>query len=183
MRTLHGHRFAVRDLAFAPNPDVPRLASASGDGTVRIWDVTTGKETVAPLRHTNEVNSVAFSQDGRLLASGGYDRVVKVWDTGTWTVLHEHPDPTGTVESVAFHPKDSRVLAWGGKDATVKLWNRATNEIHTLRGHTSWVSGVAFSPDGRWIASASFDGTVKLWQVPYMQEARAPAAGAPDAWP
>jgi WD40 repeat protein len=88
---------------------------------------------------------------------------------------YKQPDPTGRVESVAFHPTDSRVLAWGGTDATVKVCNLATNEVHTLRGHTSWVHGVAFSPNGKWIASASRDGTVKLWQVPFVPEARGPA--------
>jgi WD40 repeat protein len=153
-------------MAFSPNKDLPCLASASTDGTVRIWDLKTGKEIVAPLRHNGSVNCMAFSQDGRLLASGGADRVVKIWDAKTWKYLHQLPDPTGAVQSVAFHPEDSGVLAWGGTDGTVKVWNSATEEIRTFHGHKSWVESVAFSPDGEWLASGSLDGTVKIWKAP-----------------
>jgi WD40 repeat protein/serine/threonine protein kinase len=166
IRPLSGHGWQISDLAFDPHPDVPHLASACADGSIRIWDVKTGEQIVAPLRHAYAARCVAFSRDGRYLASGGHDRLVKVWETQTWKLLHELPDPTGSVESVAFHPKDSRMLAWANTDGTVKIWDSATKETHTLRGHTSWVEGVAFSPDGKWLASASLDGTVKLWLVP-----------------
>jgi WD40 repeat protein/serine/threonine protein kinase len=156
--SLRGHDWAIWDVTFDPNSIAQRLASASADGTVRIWDVMTAKEVTPLLGHTIDVRCVAFSRDGRFLASGGHDRVVKVWDAQTWKLCHERSDPTGGIESVAFHPKDSRLLAWGGADATVKVWNSATGEIRTLHGHTSWVISVAFSPDGDWIASASLDG-------------------------
>jgi WD40 repeat protein len=170
---LQGHSWAVLDMAFSPNKDFPRLASASADGTVRIWDLETGKEIVVPrvvLRHNGSVLCTAFSQDGRLLASGGLDRVVKIWDARTWKFLRDLADPTAAVQSVALHPKDSRMLAWGGTDGTVKVWNSATEEIRTFHGHTSWVESVAFSPDGAWLASGSLDGTVKLWNAPPLAE-------------
>jgi WD40 repeat protein/serine/threonine protein kinase len=179
IRALRGHSWAIFDLAFDPKADVPRLASASADGTVRVWDVISGNEIMHSPPHANGVRCVAFSPDGTLLASGGFDRVIEIWDTHTWKMVREHSDPTGRVESVAFHPKDPRVLAWGGTDATVKVWNLATNAVQTLRGHTSWVHGVAFSANGKWIASASRDGTVKLWQMPLVPETSAPVAGAP----
>jgi WD40 repeat protein len=164
---LRGHDWAILDIALSPHADRLLLASGSAEGTVRIWDVKTGKQIVEPpLRHGSGVHCVAFSQDGRFLASGGFDHVVKVWSTQTWKLFVELPDLTAAVDCVAFHPKDSRVLAWGGTDSTARVWKVGTRELHTLHGHTSWVESIAFSPDGGWLASASLDGTVKIWKTP-----------------
>jgi WD40 repeat protein len=138
--------------------------------------VTTG-EQIQCLRHTNDVRCLAFSSDGQRFVSGGHDRVLKVWDTQSWKLLHEQSDLTGEVETVAFHPKDNHVLAWGSTDATVKLWNTATEEVHTLRGHKSWVMSVTFGPDGEWLASGSLDGTIKGWRVPTLLMAPDRATG------
>jgi WD40 repeat protein/serine/threonine protein kinase len=165
IRRLRGHTWAICVLAYSPNPDLPYLASEGGDGIVRIWDVMKEKE-IAVLSHGGGLEGIAFSHDGHLVASGGNDRAVKVWDTGTGQRRHQRLDPTGTVTRIAFHPKESRVLAWGSHDGTVKIWDTATDEIRTLHGHMSWVEDVAFSPDGEWIASASLDGTVKIWETP-----------------
>jgi WD40 repeat protein/tRNA A-37 threonylcarbamoyl transferase component Bud32 len=175
---LSGHRWGLTAVAFAPNGKIARLASASVDGTVRIWDVLAGKELVPALHHENGVICVAFSRDGQFLASGGHDRVVKIWDARSWKLIQEVSDATGTIQSVAFHPKDSRMLAWGSRDATVKIWDNATKETRTLHGHTSWVESVAFSPDGKQIASGSLDGTIKLWGVPPLPKAPDQAAGS-----
>jgi WD40 repeat protein len=160
-------------VAFSPDSDRPRLASASVEGTVRIWDVKTGAQIVnPPLHHTAGARCVAFSQDGRFLASGGSDHVVKVWDTQTWKLFDERPELMAAVQCVEFHPKESSVLAWGGRDSTVRVWKVGTKEIHTLHGHQSWVLSVAFSPDGEWLASASLDGTVRVWKTPSLLSPR-----------
>jgi WD40 repeat protein len=167
-------------MSVAFHPDGKRLATACNDGTVRVWDVTTGKEIVRPpLRHGTAVASVAFSPDGQSLASASLDRTVKVWDTTTWKHRLVLPDPTGGVWSVAFSP-DSKRLAWGSYDGTVKIWDDASEKPHTLRGHTGWVLSVAFSPDGKQIASASSDGTVKIWKAPPVAESDAAKAGNQD---
>jgi WD40 repeat protein len=148
------------------HPDGRHLALANVDGTVRVWDVTTGEEVVSPpLRHGASATSVAFSPDGQRLASGSWDHTVKVWDTTTWEPRLVLNDPTGGVLSVAFSP-DGQCLAWGSTDATVKVWDKGGEKIDTLRGHYGWVKSVAFSPDGRRIASASADGTVNIWKAP-----------------
>jgi WD40 repeat protein/serine/threonine protein kinase len=174
VRTIEkAHSWAIYDLAFRPNSKVPCLASGSVDGTVRIWDVTTGKQMREPLGHDARVLCVAFSPDGCFLASGVREGFIKIWDARTWQLLREIPDPTGSVQSVVFDPQDGRVLAWGSTDGTVKVmkgWDAATRETRTLSGHTSWVQSVAFSPDGKQIASASADGTVKIWRTPLLPE-------------
>jgi WD40 repeat protein/serine/threonine protein kinase len=153
------------------SPDGRSLASASADSTVRVWDWTTGHEPrVLTPAHTGRVNGVAFSRDGKLLASGSWDRSIKVWDGATWTLEDDLPDPTGGVLCVAFG--NDRRLAWGSTDSTVKVWDGPGTETHVLRGHTSWVQAVAFSSDGKWIASASLDGTVKIWKAPAEPNAR-----------
>ena len=112
------------------------------------------------------MTGVAFSSDGRWLASGSGNRTAKVWDAETRQLLETLPDPTGAVLCVAFHPKHDQLLTWGSMDSTVKVANWVTKQIRTLRGHASWVTSIAFSPDGEWLASASLDGTVKIWKTP-----------------
>ncbi|KAJ0358405.1 hypothetical protein COL26b_014495 [Colletotrichum chrysophilum] len=115
--------------------------------------------------HSSSVNSVAFSPDGRQLASGSSDKTVKLWDTATGQCQQTLEGHSDWVRSVAFSP-DGRQLASGSGDSTVKLWDTATGQCQqTLEGHSSYVNSVAFSPDGRQLASGSRDSTVKLWDT------------------
>jgi len=117
------------------------------------------------LEHSDPVLSVAFSPDGRLLASGSWDRTIRLWDVGTGQVVRTLSGHTGWVRSVAFSP-DGRLLASGSRDRTIRLWDvEAGQVVRTLSGHTDWVSSVAFSPDGRLLASGSDDRTIRLWDV------------------
>jgi hypothetical protein len=114
--------------------------------------------------HTNEVFSVAFSPDGRLLASGSLDATIKLWEVASGREVRTLTGPTGYVFSVAFSP-DGRLLASGSSDTTIRLWEVATGSlVRTLTGHTDWVTSVAFSPDGRLLASGSADTTITLWE-------------------
>jgi len=113
--------------------------------------------------HTRDVNSVRFSPDGKLLASGSDDNTVRLWDPATGTCHSTLKGHSGWVHSVAFSP-DGKLLASGSKDNTVKLWDPATGTcLSTLKGHSDRVRSVAFSPDGKLLASGADDKTVRLW--------------------
>ena len=113
--------------------------------------------------HANTVNGVAFSPDGRLLATASVDKTARVWDPATGRHLRSLAGHTGTVLWVAFSP-DGRLLATASFDNTARVWDPATGEhLRTLTDQTGMVYGVAFSPDGRLLATASSDGTARLW--------------------
>ncbi|KAF2193662.1 WD40 repeat-like protein [Zopfia rhizophila CBS 207.26] len=163
LQTLEGHRDSVRSVAFSY--DSARLASASTDRTVKIWDARSGECLKALTGHSNTVRSVAFSHDSARLASASTDSTVKIWDARSGKCLQTLKGHSYWVQSVAFS-HDSARLASASSNREVMFWDASSGEcLQTLIGHSSSVNSVAFSHDSARLASASGDHTVKIWDA------------------
>ncbi|WP_293208259.1 NACHT domain-containing protein [Microcoleus sp. PH2017_01_SCD_O_A] len=115
------------------------------------------------IKSFGTIFAVAFSPDGKLLATGGTDGVVRCWDVASGKELLTCKGHSNWVSSVAFSP-DNKTLASGSSDKTIKLWERHSGEcLKTFQGHSDLVRSVAFSPDGKTLATGSDDRSVKLW--------------------
>lgn len=145
VRTLKGHKNKVWDCTFSP--DGKLIASASADGTLKLWEVDTGKVKATLKGHTVRVRSCAFSPDGKLIVSASMDKTLKLWDVATGkekTTLKGHSD---WVRSCAFSP-DGRLIVSGSWDRTLKLWEVDTGKEIASFPALWELHCVAFNPIG-----------------------------------
>ncbi len=162
-KVLKGHTDWIEGVAITS--DGRRAVSGSGDKTVRVWDVETGKCLATLEGHTDWVFGVAITSDGRRAVSCSDDNTVRVWDVETGKCLATLEGHTHWVRGVAITSDGQRAVS-GSYDKSVRVWNVETGEcLATLEGHTDAVYGVAITSDGRRAVSCSDDKSVRVWDV------------------
>ena len=178
-RELHGHSAAIGDVTFSR--DGRLLATASHDGTVLVWDVATDKAIRKLKGHSGPVTAAAFSPDGKLIATGSFDRTAGVWQLNSAKKIGSLTGHAAGVDAVTFEPGGHAVLT-GSLDGSVRFWDFAAQKCtRTLSGHskavgaialtpdggrqavTDAVTAISISPDGRLLATASYDRTAIVW--------------------
>jgi hypothetical protein len=158
-RTPAGHSAEVRGVAAMP--DGKRAVSASGDYTLKVWDVDTGRVE----GHSAFVSGVAVIPDGKRVGSASGDYTLKVWDLDTGPALRTLEGHSSYVYGVAVTP-DATLAVSASWDHTLKVWDLETGRaLRTLEGHSGYVNGLAVTPDGQRAVSASYDKTLKVWDL------------------
>lgn len=160
-------------LSVAISPGGKTLASSSRDETIKLWSIPDGQLLETLKGHNPDVNSVQFSPDGKTLASGSSDSTIKLWSVPDGQLVKTINVPSGNVSSVCFD-RDGKILASGSGDViylrndlsdAINFWSVPDGElIRSIDWHTD-VYSIDYSPDGTMLASANFDGTIKLWSV------------------
>lgn len=171
---LRGHTDGLNAAMFSP--DGQRIVTASDDGTARVWDAVTGQALAVIKDHTRPVYQAIFSPDGKLVATASKDGTARLSDAQTGRRLHTLPSQGGEVANVVFSP-DGQYLVAGSlnytdsqgadRPGTARVWRVATGEQVAELGETAYggVWNANFSPDGKWLVTASEDNTARVWEV------------------
>jgi uncharacterized delta-60 repeat protein len=179
------HDAEVVSVAFSPNGNyvvsedgiiIPRYSMGGGGGssnTVRVWVFNTGQEVVRMtygglMVSGDPMKSVAFSRDGRYIATGGQDFTAHVWEATTGQEV-AHMTHGNRVTSVAFSP-DGKYIVSGSDDKTARVWEVDTGQEIARMTHNDIVTSVAFSPDGNYVVSGSYDKSARVWEVTAKKE-------------
>lgn len=172
---LDGITGAVHDLELSP--DGKQLAVAGGEpsqsGTVQLYSaVEPGRPVLKLAGHSDVVYAVAWSADGKRLATGSFDKTVKVWDLPSGNAALTLKDHTDAVLAVAFTP-DGKTLASGGRDHSIKLFDAVTGKsLRTLTGHNEDVLALTVSADGNWVISSGREPGLRWWSLATGQQGR-----------
>jgi WD40 repeat protein/ribosomal protein S27E len=168
----------MSSLAFAPDGRTLAIGFGSRhwvtgdhDQIVKVWDLASGSELKKLTGHRNSIQSVAFSPDGRLLATASFDRTVRLWDTRNWNEVRTLMGPD-LFTAMAFSSSGDLLAA--ASRSTILMWDVETgHEVGVLRGHANDIKALAFSPDDHTLGSTGIDRSVRLWDVHSGREIRA----------
>jgi WD40 repeat protein len=166
-QTLEGHGVGVYALAFSPAGD--RLVSGGFDGTLRLWDLKTGKELKKFPGITDQVRCADYAPDGKRILSGHCgpksEFLLRLWDAEAGKLIRDLKGHKGDVAGVFFLP-DGKTAASAGMDGAVILWDLEKGKELKRMAHAGGVYGAALSPDGKRLLTAGFgDQTVRLWDL------------------
>ncbi len=164
--------FAATNTLKAPSEVVSSIsigsdyfATGNSNGTISVWSLPSGELKNTLRGHTESVNAVAMSADGKILASGSDDKTIKIWNLETGAVVRTLSGHTNAISTVAISV-DGEFLVSGSWDKSIKIWNTKTGELlRTLTGHSGLVNTVAMSADSKVLASGSKDGSIRLWNL------------------
>lgn len=160
-----GSRHTSRVTAVAWSVRGTRIASASYDKTVRIWDAKTGDNLLTYQGHWDRVIAVAWSQDGNLLASAGNDCTIQIWDPHTGNLILTYREHTQPVLAICWSP-DGKRIASACEGRTVRIWDTITGQtVYTHYSHGGRILTLGWSPDGKHIASAGEEKQVHVWSM------------------
>lgn len=162
-RTIEGHGMPVTTLSFSPNGT--RIASASADRSVKIWDVQSGLMSHTLSGHVEGISEVNWSHDGRYICSASDDRTVRLHCTETGNCITNFKGHHKPVSCASINPSGD-ILASGSVDESVNLYNVSTGTmLHQIPAHSKPVSALAFSRDGSILVTCGYDGAVRFWDM------------------
>ncbi|MBE2221012.1 MAG: NACHT domain-containing protein [Anaerolineae bacterium] len=161
--TLSGHDGPVTAVAFSP--DGSRMATASSDNSIKLWDAVTGQNYLTLIGHENTVNDVVFTHDGSQVISGGQNGQIMLWDAGTGNRILTRTGDNGAVNAMALSP-DGTQLATANEDASMRVWDTDSWVSSYLAfGHDDEVTDVVFNHEGNQLASSGKGGRIIIWNA------------------